>query len=378
MSGPALAPVVDPLPGLVGFTAVLRHAGVAVTTERVAAFVAALGELDVTSRLQTYWAGRLTLCADPDDIVRYNMAFDEWFDADSKRRRRAAPLERRPPPSRIAGLAPDKQGGEGEHDDDQPDLQTAASQTEVLRHRDLAELTAAEREHLRSLLALLRPEPPRRSSRRRRPARRGEADPGRTLRAALRNQGELRELRHRSRTRRPRRVVLLIDVSGSMSPYSDALLRFAHMMVRRSPASVEVFTLGTRLTRITRELRMRDPEHALSAAGRAIPDWSGGTRLGDVLRSFVDRWGQRGAARRAVLVIFSDGWERGEPTLLAEQMARLRRLAHRVIWVNPHAGKDGYAPIQGGIAAALPYLDDLLAGHSLATLERLTKVICDA
>ena len=119
------------------------------------------------------------------------------------------------------------------------------------------------------------------------------------MRAALRNQGELRELRHRARSRRPRRVVLLIDVSGSMSPYADALLRFAHCMVRRSPASVEVFTLGTRLTRVSRELRLRDPERALSAAGQAIPDWSGGTRLGDVLRSFVDRWGQRGAARRA-------------------------------------------------------------------------------
>ncbi len=377
MSLPALAPVVDPLPGLVGFTAVLRHAGVPVTTERVAAFVAALDELDVTSRLQTYWAGRLTLCADPDDIVRYDMAFDEWFDP-SSRRRRAAPIERKPPPSRLAGLEAEAPGGSDTDEDADDDVHAAASQTEVLRHRDLAELTAAERDHLRSLLALLRPEPPRRSSRRRRPARRGEVDPGRTLRAALRNQGELRELRHRSRTRRPRRVVLLIDVSGSMSPYSDALLRFAHMMVRRSPASVEVFTLGTRLTRVTRELRLRDPEHALGAAGRAIPDWSGGTRLGDVLRSFVDRWGQRGAARRAVLVIFSDGWERGEPTLLAEQIARLRRLAHRLIWVNPHAGKAGYAPIQGGIAAALPYLDDLLAGHSLATLERLTKVICDA
>jgi uncharacterized protein with von Willebrand factor type A (vWA) domain len=368
---------VDPLPGLVGFTAVLRHAGVPVTTERVAAFVAALDELDVTSRLQTYWAGRLTLCSDPDDIARYNMAFDEWFEPGAQKRRRTSPPDRRPPPSQIAHLSPDPQHGSGE-DDDRQDVTAAASPTEVLRHRDLAELTASEREHLRSLLALLRPDPPQRTSRRRRAARRGEADPGRTMRAALRNQGELRELRHRARSRRPRRVVLLIDVSGSMSPYADALLRFAHCMVRRSPASVEVFTLGTRLTRVSRELRLRDPERALSAAGQAIPDWSGGTRLGDVLRSFVDRWGQRGAARRAVVVIFSDGWERGEPTLLAEQLARLRRLTHRLIWVNPHAGKDGYAPIQGGIVAALPYLDDLLAGHSLDTLERLTKVISDA
>ena len=156
--------------------------------------------------------------------------------------------------------------------------------------------------------------------------------------------------------------MLLVDVSGSMEPYADALLRFAHVVTRRSPASVETFTLGTRLTRVTRELRMRDADHALHAAGKAIPDWSGGTRLGEVLRAFVDRWGQRGAARRAVVVVFSDGWERGEPVLLGEQMARLRRLAHKIIWVNPHAGKDGYAPVQGGIVAALPYLDELLAG----------------
>jgi uncharacterized protein with von Willebrand factor type A (vWA) domain len=123
---------------------------------------------------------------------------------------------------------------------------------------------------------------------------------------------------------------------------------------------------------------MRDADHALYAAGKAIPDWSGGTRLGEVLRAFVDRWGQRGAARRAVVVVFSDGWERGEPVLLGEQMARLRRLAHKIIWVNPHAGKDGYAPVQGGIVAALPYLDGLLAGHSLATLEELLRVMRDA
>ncbi|MBA2324987.1 MAG: VWA domain-containing protein, partial [Pseudonocardiales bacterium] len=255
--------------------------------------------------------------------------------------------------------------------------------SEVLRHRDLAELSPAEREHLRVLLALLRVGMPKRTSRRRRPARRGPVDPGRTLRAALRNHGELRELRHHGPTTRARKVVLLIDVSGSMAPYADTLLRFAHVLVRQSlvrqslirhsPVNTEVFTIGTRLTRITRELRHRDPELALTAAGRAIPDWSGGTRLGEVLRAFNDRWGQRGVARRAVVVVFSDGWERGEPDELAVQMGRLRRLAHRMIWVNPHAGKDGYAPVQGGIVAVLPHLDQLLAGHSLATLERLLE-----
>jgi uncharacterized protein with von Willebrand factor type A (vWA) domain len=370
----------DPLPGLVGFTAALRHAGLSVTTDRVAAFLTALDELDVTSKPQTYWAGRLTLCADPDDLERYNAAFEAWFEPSRGNRPPQVQDQRRPPPSQLAALSQDA-NQQDDPDEDGPDatrLRVAASATEVLRHRDLAELSPAEREHLRALLALLRAEPPLRVSRRRRPDKRGYPDPGRTLRNALRNQGELRELRRRKPGRRPRKVVLLIDVSGSMAPYSDSLMRFAHVLVRRMPTSVEVFTIGTRLTRVTRELRHRDPERAMAAAGRAIPDWSGGTRLGDALRAFIDRWGQRGVARRAVVVVFSDGWERGDPTLLAQQLARLRRLAHRMIWVNPHAGKDGYAPVQGGIVAALPHLDKLLAGHSLATLERLLEVMSDA
>jgi uncharacterized protein with von Willebrand factor type A (vWA) domain len=183
--------------------------------------------------------------------------------------------------------------------------------------------------------------------------------------------GEPVRLAYRDRTRRPRRVVLLIDISGSMTPYADALLRFAHAVVRAAPVSTEVFTIGTRLTRLSRQLRKRDPQEALTAASRAVPDFAGGTRLGETVRVFLDRWGQRGLARRAVVVLFSDGWERGDATLLGEQLARLRRLAHRVLWVNPHAGRAGYVPVQSGIAAALPHVDRLLAGHSLATLEEL-------
>jgi uncharacterized protein with von Willebrand factor type A (vWA) domain len=150
------------------------------------------------------------------------------------------------------------------------------------------------------------------------------------------------------------------------------------VVLRRAPASTEVFTLGTRLTRITRQLRQRDPELALAAAGRAVPDWAGGTRIGEGVQAFLDRWGQRGAARRAVVVVFSDGWERGDAGLLADQMARLRRLAHAVLWVNPHAGRAGYAPVQSGIAAALPHIDRLLAGHSLGTLQELLREVRDA
>jgi hypothetical protein len=172
--------------------------------------------------------------------------------------------------------------------------------------------------------------------------------------------------------------VVLVDVSGSMGPYADSLLRWAHTLTSVNRARTEVFTIGTRLTRVTRAMRVRDGDAAVAAAGDAVPDWSGGTRLGEVMQAFLDRWGQRGVARGAVVVIMSDGWERGDSAMLSEQMRRLHRLAHRVVWVNPHQGKDGYLPVQGGIVAAMPYIDDFVAGHSMATFEQALEVVARA
>lgn len=358
----------DPLAGLVGFARSLRHAGLAVDTQRTAAYVTALDELELGDPQQVYWAGRLTLCSEPDDLVRYDAAFAAWFNG-AFTIRASGPVRGPQRLARIARLTAAEPGPATEPNDTTEPLPAAASDIERLRRHDIGELTRAEREHLRSVLALLRPEPPSRPSLRRHPARRGELDPRRTLRAAIRAYGEPVSLRRRARSTAPRRVVLLIDVSGSMSPYSDALLRFAHAVARRMPA--EVFTIGTRLTRVSRQLRQRDPELALRAATSAVPDWSGGTRLGESIKAFLDRWGQRGVARRAVVVVCSDGWERGDTALLGEQFARLRRLAHRVFWLNPHAGGAGYEPVQSGIVAALPHIDRLLAGHSLAALEEL-------
>jgi uncharacterized protein with von Willebrand factor type A (vWA) domain len=204
-------------------------------------------------------------------------------------------------------------------------------------------------------------------------------DRRRTLQRVLHAGGEPTRLAWQRRRSRPRRVVLLVDVSGSMSAYADALLRFAHAATRRLRGpGTEVFTLGTRLTRVTREMAARDADAALRAVADAVPDWSGGTRLGELVKQFLDDWGQRGTARGAVVVVLSDGWERGDATLLGEQMARLHRLAHRVVWANPRAGRPGFAPLAAGMAAALPHVDDFVSGHSLAALERLAAVVAGA
>jgi uncharacterized protein len=364
---------VDGVDIVLGFARTLRHAGVPATPDRVQAMLAALDHLDVGSAADTYWAGRLTLCGDPDDIRRYDTAFAAYFGGTARPTMRA-----RPATVRLRAVPLDDADSAAGDDGDGSALATAASRQEVLRHRDVSALSAAEREEVRRLLTLLAPQVGRRRTRRYGPAGRGAVDLERTVRRMLRQGGEPSRLARRARRRKPRRLVLLADISGSMEPYADALLRFAHAAVRAAPFNVEVFTLGTRLTRVTRELRHRDPDVALKAAGAAIPDWSGGTRLGDALKAFLDLWGQRGAARGAVAVLCSDGWERGDPALLGEQVARLARLAHAVIWVNPHKGKPGYQPVTGGMAAALPYVDQLVAGHSLRALEELVRMIEEA
>ncbi len=358
---------------LTAFTLALRRAGVAVTVDRNRSFLTAVATLGADSRSAVYWAGRTTLCGAPDDIERYDLVFDAWF---SRRDARPGTPRERLEQVQQADLPDDAGGSEGQGDDvDHLVVRAAASSVEVLRHRDVAELSPAERAQVARLFDRLRPRAPLRVSPRRRPSTRGDIDGRRTLRAQLRHGGEPVRLERERRTSRSRRVVVLVDVSGSMEPYADNLLRWAHTMTSVNRQRTEVFTIGTRLTRVTQAMRQRDGDQAVKAAGEAVPDWSGGTRLGEALQAFLDRWGQRGAARGAVVVVMSDGWERGDSSLLGEQMQRLRRLAHRVVWVNPHQGKLGYSPIQSGIIAALPYVDDFIAGHSLATFEKALEVV---
>jgi uncharacterized protein with von Willebrand factor type A (vWA) domain len=344
----------------------------------VTAVVAALAELDPHDPEQLYWAARLTLCSEPDDLAVFDALFAAWFGNRPRPLPLPAPLpsQRSPRHAAMRALAGETPTPADPTDDDV--LRTAATDTEILRHRDVATLSDEERAEVHRMIDLLAPRVALRRSGRRVRAPRGTVDVRRTVRQLLRDGGEPGALRYARRQERPRRLVLLLDVSGSMSPYADVLLRFAHAAVRVRPASTEVFTIGTRLTRVTRQLRLRDPDLALRAAGDAVPDWSGGTRLGESLRAFLDLWGQRGTARRAVVVLASDGWERGDPALLGEQLARLRRLAYRVVWVNPHKGKDGFAPATAGMVAALPHVDALVAGHSVQALRDIAEVIAHA
>ena len=363
---------------LLAFARALRAAGVPVTQDRAQGFLAAASVLDVADERGTWVAGRSTLCGSPDDLDRFDAVFEAFFNA-----RDGLPRARQVPsvtPSQSQ-LPETDAVGDGDTADEMDSIHARAAEAEVLRHRDVGSLSASEKQRLAGMFATLHPRPPLRRTARHQRWHRGQVDASRTLRSSLRQMGEPTRISWRRRGRKPRRVVLLVDVSGSMSDYADSLLRLAHRLtvaLRVQGGVVETFTVGTRLTHLTRAMRLRDPERALVAAGETVPDWSGGTRLGETLRIFSDRWGQRGMARGSVVVIFSDGWERGDPALLAEQVQRLHRVAHRVVWVNPHRGKAGYEAVQQGVLAVLPHVDDFVAGHSLATYAELTEVISRA
>lgn len=364
--------VPDVIATMSGFARALRAVGVSADRTRLTTSIAALAEIDPLDIGEVYWATRISLCSEPDDLPRFDAVFDQWF------RGPAPSLPGPAPPPTAARMAQSRPlaaetDGEGEGDDGV--LATASSGLEILRRRDIAELGEHEREEVYRMIAFLAPRVATRRSLRWAPHGRERIDVRRTVRQLLHDGGEPGELRYHRRRAKPRRLVLLLDVSGSMAPYADVLLRFAHAAVRVAPATSEVFTVSTRLTRITRQLRIRDPDLALRAAGAAVPDWSGGTLLGETLRAFLDRWGQRGTARRAVVVTASDGWERGDAALLGEQAARLARLAHATIWVNPHKGKSGFAPETAGMVAVLPHIDELVAGHSFDALRRVADLI---
>ena len=360
---------------LVGFVDALRRAGVAVPVGSTLDFGRAVAEVGADTRGGVYWSGRSTLITRPEDIATFDEVFElHWVGGVASLRDVSEP----PALTVLLDDGPDAADSGDEPDDVRDDVVSVRySRIEVLGAKDFAECSDDELAELHFMMLEMRLSGPTRPCRRRHPSRRrGRPDLRRTVQAALRTGGEPMRRVFADTGVRPRRLVLLLDVSGSMEPYTRALLRFLHaaMVGRRD---VEVFALGTRLTRLTRELSTRDPDAALGRAALAVADWSGGTRLGDGIGEFNDRWGVRGMARGATVVVLSDGWDRGEPAVMDEQMTRLGRVAHEVVWVNPLKATPGYAPLARGMAAALPHVDRFLEGHSLDSLKALAAAIAE-
>jgi uncharacterized protein with von Willebrand factor type A (vWA) domain len=380
-----------PLPPLVAFGRELRSRGLLVGTGRILTFADAVAALGLVDRDSLYWAGRVSMIGRREDLEAYDEAFDAWYRSLGVGEPELTIELQLPPPGEqpqegsqdglevTAGLTAASWRGADEDEEPEPGdeaaLRIVASAAEVLRSKSFADLSEEERARVARMIRELTLRVPRERTRRTHPHPKGAVfDVRRTLRRSLRTRGEPFERAWRSRRSRLRPLVLILDVSGSMAPYSRALLQFAFAGMAAG-RRVEVFCFGTRLTRVTRTLRTRDPDRAMHEIGRAVADWEGGTRIGESLKTLLDGWSQRAALRGAVVVLCSDGLERGDPDLLRAQMARLRRLAHRVIWANPLKGSPRYEPLARGMAAALPSVDVFLSGHNLESLEHLGRVL---
>ena len=348
---------------LVGFARALRAAGVAVGTGDAEVFCAAAACVDPADLGDLYWAGRCSLVTRHADVPVYDEVFRRYFLGAS------APSPS--PPSPRPGVASTFAVPAAEPGADEVASQSlglSASTVDVTRRREFASCSAEELAALRRILARLRLVPPRRRTRRLAPARSGRVpDLRRVLRESMRTQGEPVRLRWRERRTRPRPLVLLLDVSGSMADYSRALLQFAHT-TRRAARRVEVFCFGTGLTHLTRALRGRSVDEALRAAGALAASWEGGTRIGASVDAFVRGWSR--TSRGATVVICSDGLDRGDPELLESAMARLARLSYRVVWLNPHGDAASVA-----MAVASPYVDRVLTATDLAGLEKVARLL---
>ncbi len=357
---------------LVDFAAELRSAGLAVGSGDVLTYCAAMTPLDPSDLLDLYWAGRTTLVTRRESIAVYDEVFRRFFLAESGPVRELLKVKAHVTAETMAVLEVPATDPDGDGRQEEAALGLMASDAEVLRHKSFTACTPEELAALRRIMTRIRLTPPRRRTRRTAAARSGRApDLRRTVRESMRMHGEPAELFWRRRKVRLRPLILILDVSGSMADYSRHLLQFAYS-AKRATARVEVFCFGTRLTRITRALDHRRPDAALELAAKAVFDWEGGTRIGDSLDAFVKGWGRRGLCRGGIVVICSDGLDRGDPGVLATAMERLSRLSHQVVWMNPHKGDNAdFRPSTLGMMVAAPHIDLLLSGHDLASLEEL-------
>ncbi|GIH11626.1 VWA domain-containing protein [Rhizocola hellebori] len=357
------------------FAVALRAAGLSTGPDRVARFTRAVTLVAPETVAQLRYCAHATLATTPADIAILDPVFDAIFagsdspDSPSSRTHR--------PTTRPTEVTASEAAGDDADPDSESPAAIYASAVERLRHKDFSTLTAEELDLLAAAMSSLRLSPPLRRSRRYRRSMTGpRLDLRTTLRMAQRFGGDPVKLVRRRHTLRPRRLVMLCDISGSMEPYARAMIQLLYCASTGTRA--EVFSFATRLTRLTPALSQRSPARALAQAGRLAPDWSGGTKIGLAVKDFLDRFGRAGMARGAVVLIISDGWETGDPSVLGTQMARLSRVAHRIIWVNPRTQSPHYQPLVGGMAAAWPHCDAVVSAHSLDALGTLVAAIAAA
>ena len=359
---------------VVTFGRVLREVGIEVGPGRILDALRGLDAVDLTRQSDVYFTLRQTLVSRHDELELFDRAFVAWF-----LRGPVAPLVRQKHERKHASKVV-RDTLESVRDEDDVEIagdpvELGASEHELVREKDFAEMTPEEFERVRQLMIAIAKTRPRRTSRRRSPDPRGDVlDMRRMLRRCLRSGGDPVDQPWKSRKLVPRKLVVLADVSGSMDSYARALLLFLHALVGTGQG-VEAFVFGTRLTRLTGDLATRDPEAAIARATQAAVDWGAGTRIGEALREFNAVYGRRALSRGAVVVIVSDGWERDDPGLIGREMAKLARAAYAVVWVNPLKGNPEYQPLAGGMRAALPFVDRFLPGHNLRSLEELAAVL---
>ena len=372
----------DLLPRLAAFARLLHDAGLDAGPGRLATATRALGEIELRDQAAFRDSLRACFVSRREELPLFEAAFDIFWAPPDPRvsagaipgRTRTLPLAPDRARAWLQALGMNRSQTPRESDrDGVPPLSSGYSPEELLRQKDFEDLTWLETEQVRRLLEQAPWRIAERRTRRLRPARSGRVDLRRTARHSIRSSGELIRLLHRQPRLRRRPLVLLCDVSGSMERYSRLLLIFAHAIARRE--HVETFVFSTRLTRITRLLRRRDLDRALGEVGRKVHDFSGGTRIGQAVAEFNRRWARRVLGHGAVVILVSDGWDRGDPALLATELSRLRRMSHRLIWLNPLLGSDGYEPVTRGMAAALPHTDDFLAAHNVQALDELGELL---
>ena len=374
------------LHNLLLFGRLLRGLGLDVNPGRMIDLAHSLAHIDLGRRRDFYHAARSLLVHRREDIPLFDAAFEAfwrepgegWVTVDlpglsQVRRRRRAVIT--PPPLRGEDAAGHQDDSQPHAENQPPVLQITMtySAREMLRHKDFADLTGEELDAIRHMMAALVWQLGERRTRRRQPGSGRLLDLRRTVRRSLKYGGEVMEWARREPKHKPRPLVMIADVSGSMERYTRLLLHFVYGVTAGLDQPVEAFVFSTRLTRITRELQARDVDGALREVSRAVQDWSGGTRIGEALKTFNFKWGRRVLGRGAVVLLISDGWDRGDIDLLRSEMARLQRSTHRLIWLNPLLGSPEYEPLTRGMQAALPYVDDFLPVHNLASLEDLAE-----